>query len=75
MKKIAESKKIYPSIDALRALAAIGIIMMHMLSKSNNQYDISGYIAVRVIPWFTQLVYLFMIISAFGMCCVTMSAC
>ncbi len=69
MKKNAESKKIYPSIDALRALAAVGIIMMHMLSNSNNQYVISGYIAVRVIPWFTQLVYLFMIISAFGMCC------
>ena len=69
MKKTAESKKRYPSIDALRALAAIGIIMMHMISKSNNQYDIDGILAERVIPWFTQLVYLFMLISAFGMCC------
>ena len=69
MKKSAESKKRYPSIDALRALSAIGIIMMHMMSKSNNQYDIGGVLAVRVIPWFTQLVYLFMMISAFGMCC------
>ena len=69
MKKTAESKKRYPSIDALRALAAIGIIMMHMISKSNNQYDIGGVLAERIIPWFTQLVYLFMMISAFGMCC------
>ena len=30
MKKTAESKNRYPSIDALRALAAIGIIMMHI---------------------------------------------
>ena len=69
MKKTAESKKRYPSIDALRALAAIGIIMMHMISKSNNQYDIGSVLAERIIPWFTQLVYLFMMISAFGMCC------
>ena len=69
MKKTADSKKRYPSIDALRAMAAIGIIMMHMISESNNRYDIGGVVAVRVIPWFTQLVYLFMMISAFGMCC------
>lgn len=69
MKMTAERKNRYPSIDALRAMAAIGIIMMHMLSGSNNQYEIGGILAERVIPWFTQLVYLFMMISAFGMCC------
>lgn len=63
------SKKRYPSIDGLRAFSAIGIIMMHMLSKSNNTYEINGLIADRVIPWFTQLVYLFMMISAFGLSC------
>lgn len=69
MSDVGMAKKKYPSIDVLRAISAVGIVMMHMISKSNNQYEMSGLVAETVIPWFTQLVYLFMMISAFGMCC------
>lgn len=41
--------------------------MMHM--RSNNSYDISGFAYDHVISSFTNFVYLFMTVSAFGMCC------
>lgn len=69
MTTAAAAKKKYPSIDVLRAGAAVAIVMMHMLSKSNNQYTLGGILPGTLIPWFTQLVFLFMMISAFGMCC------
>lgn len=42
-------------------------MMMHM--TTNNQYEISGFVYEEVIPSFTNFVFLFMTISAFGMCC------
>lgn len=60
-------KKYYGSIDGLRMLACGGIIMMHM--AANNRYEIAGFIYETVIPSFTNFVFLFMTISAFGMCC------
>jgi peptidoglycan/LPS O-acetylase OafA/YrhL len=60
-------KKHYDAIDGLRTIACIGIVMMHI--SANNSYDISGFIYDRVIASFTNFVYLFMVISAFGMCC------
>ena len=60
-------KKHYGAIDGLRAIAAIGIVMMHM--GVNNNYEIGGYIYNKIIPSFTNFVFLFMVISAFGMCC------
>jgi len=60
-------KKHYGAIDGLRAIAAIGIVMMHM--GANNNYEIGGYIYNKIIPSFTNFVFLFMVISAFGMCC------
>lgn len=60
-------KKYYGAIDGLRAIAAIGIIMMHI--QANNVYGISGFLYNKVIPSFTNFVFLFMAISAFGMCC------
>ena len=60
-------KKHYGAIDGLRAIAAIGIVMMHM--GVNNNYEIGGYIYNKIIPSFTKFVFLFMVISAFGMCC------
>lgn len=60
-------KRHYDAIDGLRTFAAIGIVMMHM--ATNNSYDISGFLYKSVIPSFTNFVFLFMIISAFGMCC------
>ena len=60
-------KKHYGAIDGLRMIACIGIIMMHM--GTNNSYEITGYIYQTIIPSFTNFVFLFMAVSAFGMCC------
>ena len=60
-------KEHYGAIDGLRAIACIGIVMMHV--KANTDYNISGFIFNRLIPSFTDFVFLFMVISAFGMCC------
>ena len=61
-------KKHYYGIDWLRAMACIGIVMMHMISKANNNYFLYGFIAEKMIPSFTNFTFLFMTISAFGMC-------
>lgn len=60
-------KKLYGSIDGLRMIAAFGIVMMHI--RANNNYEISGFIYESIIPSFTNFVFLFMTVSAFGMCC------
>lgn len=60
-------KKRYDAIDGLRTIAAISIVMMHM--RANNAYVISGFIYNAVIPIFTNFTFLFMVISAFSMCC------
>lgn len=60
-------KKHYDAIDGLRTIACIGIVMMHI--QANNAYIISGFIYNDLIASFTNFVFLFMVISAFGMCC------
>lgn len=57
----------YGAIDGLRTIACIGIVLMHM--AANNSYSISGFIYDSMIPSFTNFVFLFMMVSAFGMCC------
>lgn len=57
----------YSSIDGLRALSCLGIILMHI--RANTNYNLGGnFIFDRFIPSLTELVYLFLIISGFGMC-------
>lgn len=60
-------KKHYGAIDGLRMIAAFGIIQMHICANSN--YEITGYVYNTIIPSFTNFVFLFMTVSAFGMCC------
>lgn len=57
----------YEGIDGLRAYAIIGIVIMHVLT--NGKYELGGFVFEKVIPSFTNLVFLFMMVSAFGMCC------
>jgi len=57
----------FDAIDGLRAYSTIGIVMMHVLSNCN--YIMHGFIWDSLIPSFTNLVFLFMVISAFSMCC------
>jgi len=59
--------KHYGAIDGLRTIACFGIVMMHM--ASNNDYAITGFLYNTVIGSFTNFVFLFMMVSAFGMCC------
>lgn len=60
-------KKYYGSADGLRTIACIGIVMMHV--AENSTYSIQGYLYDTIIPSFTDFVFLFMMLSAFGMCC------
>ncbi len=57
----------YKSINGLRTIAAICIILMHV--AFNVKYDVSGVIGTNLLSFFNDFVYLFMIISGFGMCC------
>jgi len=61
------AKKRYETINGLRTIAAFGIVMMHM--ATNNHYEITGYVYKTILPSFTNFVFLFMTVSAFGMCC------
>lgn len=60
-------KERYEGIDGLKAYAIIGIVLMHILA--NGEYGIGGFVFERLIPSFTNLVFLFMMVSGFGMCC------
>ncbi len=57
----------YSSIDGLRAISCLGIILMHI--QANTNYTLQGnFIYDKFIPSLTWLVYLFIMISGFGMC-------
>ncbi|MBQ6464326.1 MAG: acyltransferase [Pseudobutyrivibrio sp.] len=60
-------KKRYDALDGVRTLACIGIVLMHVLA--NTEYNLSGFIYDKMIPSFTNLTFLFMSVSGFGMCC------
>lgn len=57
----------YEGIDGLKAYAIIGIALMHVLA--NGKYEVGGFVFEQLIPSFTNLVFLFMMVSGFGMCC------
>lgn len=57
----------YEAIDGIRTYAILGILMMHV--RANCGIEIKGLLYNKVIPAFTDFVFLFMMVSAFGMCC------
>lgn len=61
------SRKHYPALDGLRAYSALGIIVMHVLT--NGGFSLGGFVFERLIPSLAELVFLFMILSSFGLCC------
>ncbi len=61
-------KEHYKNLDGLRAYACIGIIMMHVLNNGYNT-DFSGFVFQKLIPSFTELIFLFFILSSFSLCC------
>lgn len=59
--------KRYESLNGLRAIAAIGIVCMHV--KANIDTNAEGFVYSNVIGRMSDLVFLFMMISAFSLCC------
>ena len=57
----------YRNLDGIRAYSCIGIISMHVLY--NGYAYFSGFIFKKLIPSFTELIFLFMILSSFSLCC------
>ena len=64
---MVDNRTRYEGIDGLKAYAIIGIALMHVLA--NGEYRMGGFVFERFIPSFTNLVFLFMMVSGFGMCC------
>lgn len=62
-------KERYSSLDGLRAFAAIGIAIMHILANIDIEPDKNLLLYGTIIPSLTHFVYLFFMISAFSMCC------
>lgn len=60
--------KRYLSLDGLRAYAAIGILLMHVQANVPVR-PMGGFLYDTFIPSLTHFVYLFIVISAFGLCC------
>lgn len=56
----------YNSIDGLRSFSAIGIVFMHVLENSEYVVATPIHTFIEPLKW---LVFLFMMISAFSMCC------
>lgn len=71
MERQIDSVVKYNGIDGLRAYAALSIPFMHIWA--NGHYDLTGgvigTVIERIISPLGNLVFLFMILSAFGMCC------
>lgn len=66
--KATVSREYYGALDGLRAYAAIGIVMMHVLANLQIKPSVN-YITDTIIPFFSNFVFLFMMISAFGLGC------
>ena len=58
----------YDSLNGLRAIAAIGIVLMHI--RANIDVDVTGiFMYNNIIPVMSDFVFLFMMVSAFSLCC------
>lgn len=57
----------YDNLDGLRTLSCLGIIGMHI--RANTGYKIAGWVYQTLIPSTSLFVYLFLLISGFGMFC------
>lgn len=58
----------YGALDGLRAYAAIGIVLMHVLSNIGVKPTMN-YLTDTLIPWFTDFTLMFMVVSGFSLCC------
>lgn len=63
-----QSSERYGALDGLRAYAAIGIVLMHVLSNIGVK-PTKNYLTGTLIPWFTDFTLMFMVVSGFSLCC------
>lgn len=63
MNETMNTRERYEGIDGMKAYAIIGTVLMHILA--NRKYGLGGFVFERLIPSFTNLVFLFMMISGF----------
>ena len=61
------NKTRFDAIDGLRAYSSVGIVLMPVLT--NGKYALSGFVFEDLILSFTNLVFLFMVVSGFSLCC------
>lgn len=60
--------KRYESLNGLRAIAAIGIVLMHV--RATIDVEVTGnFLYNKIIPVMSDFVFLFMMVSAFSLCC------
>lgn len=60
--------KRYESLNGLRAIAAIGIVLMHV--RATIDVNMTGnFLYNKIIPVMSDFVFLFMMVSAFSLCC------
>ncbi len=60
--------KKYESLNGLRALAAIGIVLMHV--RATIDIEVTGnFVYTHIIPVMSDFIFLFMIVSAFSLNC------
>jgi len=67
MKTTANLPDHYPALDGLRVFSAFGIVLMHV--GAEGKYALNGFVFDRIIPSFFDLVFLFMMLSGFSICC------
>lgn len=67
MNNTKDQREYYGAINGIRAYSAIDIILMHVLANAN--YGLKGFLFEGIIPSFSDLVFLFMIVSGFSVCC------
>ena len=58
----------FESLDYLRAFAAVGIVVCHVLSNQSLALP-DNFLFKTLLPFGSEYVFLFMMLSAFSMCC------
>ena len=57
----------YENLNGIRGYSCMGIVLMHVLTNGN--FGLTGFVFEKFIPSFTNFTLLFMLLSAFSMCC------
>lgn len=65
---LINKKEHYGALDGIRAYAAIGIVLMHVLANIAIKPS-DNYLTNTIIPYFTNFTFLFMMVSAFSISC------